>query len=103
MASTGFMPHSTILVNCLALSPWGVIAGIRSKCGFCAGLVSVAEIFALQAAELLFLLDGYGKQADFFALREDVVVVVDIQNEIGPVLRTTIDAQRKRASFRKFP
>jgi len=52
----------------------------------------VAEIFTLEPADLLFLFDGLGQHPGLRAFLEYVVVVVDVEDEIGPVLLGERDA-----------
>src|SRR6266481_7192092 len=51
-----------------------VDAGIRAEGDLCAGLESVAEIFTLQAADFLFLFDGFGKHSRFRAFLQNEVI-----------------------------
>src|SRR6266478_2129161 len=63
-----------------------VDAGIRAEGNLCAGLESVAEIFTLQAADFLFLFDGFGKHSRFRAFLQNEVIVVNVEDEVGGVL-----------------
>src|SRR6266403_1531905 len=69
-----------------------VDAGIRAESHLRAGLKSMAEIFTLQAADFLFLFDGFGKHARFRAFLQNVIVVVNVEDEIGAVLLGEGDA-----------
>ena len=75
----------------------GVVAvridtSVGAESHLCTGLIRVAEILALQAAEFLFLFDGLGEHACFLAFLENVIVVVNVEDEIGAMFLGELDA-----------
>src|SRR5882672_1690346 len=69
-----------------------VDAGIRAERHLRAGLKGVAEIFTLQAADFLLFFDGLGEHSCFRAFLQNVVVVVNVEDEIGAMLLGKGDA-----------
>ena len=67
-------------------------AGISTISDFCARLKRVAEVFALEAADFLFLFDGFREHAGLCALLKDEIVVINIEIKVSSVLLGEGDA-----------
>src|SRR5260370_2483646 len=70
----------------------GIDAGVGGKGHFRAGLIGVAKVFTLEAADLLFLFDGLRQHSGLGAFLENEVVVVDVKDQISSVLLGEGDA-----------
>ena len=70
----------------------GINAGVGGKRHFCACLKGTAKIFALHAPDFLFFLDRFRQHAGLCAFLKNVIVVVNVEVEIGAVLLGKRDA-----------